>query len=113
MKRYQLLLAFLGCISLVNLGAATGAAVPTLLDDDLAQPANVAEHEVGGREQQRTLEDAPGRQLGKEKRPDGTRGLRTRFGIGYEFRMKRLERVERPQRPVRIQRPMRPSRPGR
>ena len=113
MKKCRLLLPLLSGIALLSPGLVAGASVSTFLDDDPAQSASVAEPGDGGREQQTTPDDTPGQQLDKEMQPDSVGDRRTRYGVGYEFRMNRLDRVERPQRPERVQRPMRPSRPGR
>ncbi len=113
MRNRRRLLIFLSCIALVSPDAIAGAGVFSFLDDDPTQSASVAESGAGEQERQTLPGDAQGQQLDQEKRPDSKVEQRTGYGVGYEYRMKRLERIERPHRPERVQRPMRPSRPGR
>ena len=113
MKKYQPLLVLFSCIAVVSPEMVSGAAVSALPDGVPAQSTSVAEPGRGGGEQQTIPDNIPGGQSDNERPADSSGNRRTHYGVGYEFRMKRLERVERPQRPERVHRPMRPNRPGR
>ena len=91
----------------------SGAAFSAFPGDAAAQSTSVAAPGRGGEEQQTIPDDIPEGQSDNERPADSSGSRRTHYGVGYEFRMKRLERVERPQRPERVHRPMRPNRPGR
>lgn len=94
---------------------AADTVVSPILGDGPVQSVSVVESGAGGRGQQTASSDISRGQQEQdtEMQQDSSGDRRTRYGVGYEFRTKRVERVERPHRPERVQRPMRPSRPGR